>query len=248
MKVNLPKLYTQVGNQTPIGNSTIDKIGCLTVDASVAATYFGHAIDPSTLAKSVTYAYNLPNNQGSRTLWIWSELSRLFPDIVYKGIVNTPQELTKAQMDSIRSIIDNGFPVFLQIDVVPSTNQLDEHWVLAVDYDGDDFKVFDPLTGTIHRITDWGIKPQLLIWAYAWYSGKLPVTPAPPSTDDYKKKIQAYFNLEISADDVIKFIEDRKKEINTLNGAIATKDTKIKLLTEKIDSFKSKVTNYVNGL
>ena len=83
---------------------------------------------------------------------------------------------------------------------------------------------------------------------YGYKTPPAPPAPTPPGADDFKKKIQTYFNFEISAEDVIKFIEERKKEINTLNGAIDIKNAKIKLLTEKVDSFKAKVTNYVNGL
>ena len=164
MKANLPKLYTQVGNTTPIGNSNINAIGCLTVDAAMAATYFGHAIDPSTLAKSVTYQGNL---------WVWGELTRLFPDIVYKGQVQTPALLTDAQMNQIKGLIDKGYPVFLQIQ----TPIIPEHWMLAVDYNGDDFLCADPLKNppVIHAITDYEISPRTVIYAYAWYEGKLPV-------------------------------------------------------------------------
>lgn len=165
MKVNLPKLYTQVGNSTPIGNSTINAIGCLTVDAAMAATYFGHSIDPTTLARSVTYQGNL---------WIWSELTRLFPDIIYKGQVFTPSLLTDAQMNQIKGLIDKGYPVFLQIQ----TPSIPEHWMLAVDYNGDDFLCADPLKNppVIHPITDYGISPRTVIYAYAWYEGKLPTS------------------------------------------------------------------------
>lgn len=74
------------------------------------------------------------------------------------------------------------------------------------------------------------------------YGYKTPPAPTPtPPTDDFKKKIQSYFNYEISAEDVIKWCNDRKTEIST-------KDTKIRLLSEKIDSDKEKIINYVKGL
>ena len=224
MKITLPKIYSQIGNQTPIGNSTINDIGCLTVDASMAATYFGHPIDPTTLAKSVTYAFNLPNNQGFRTLWIWSELTKLFPDIIYKGQVQTPFELTTNQMNQIKGIIDKGYPVFLQIDVIPSTSQLDEHWVLAIGYNGDDFIITNPLGGYIHNITDYGIKPQLLIWAYAWYEGKLPVT-VDPLTECLRQH-----------EELIRKLEEKNKSI------LEQKDT-IKVMQNKIDGFQTEMTN-----
>lgn len=177
MKITLLKLYTQVGNLTPIGNSTINAIGCLTVDAAMVATYFGHPIDPSTLAKSVVYAYNLPNNQGVRTLWDWPQLTKLYPDIIYQGQVATPNTLTDNQINQIKDCINKGFPVFLLI----KTPTITEHWLLAVDYSGEDFLCADPLKNpaVVHPITDYGISPRTVIYAYAWYTGKLPVSVDP---------------------------------------------------------------------
>lgn len=215
MKILLPKVYSQVGNQTPIGNSTIDKIGCLTVDVAMAATYFGHPIDPSTLATKVTYQGNL---------WIWQQLTNLFPDIIYQGQVQTPLELTTDQMNQIKAIIDQGYPVFLQIDVLPSTSPLDEHWVLAIGYNGDDFIIANPLGGNVHNITDYGVQPQLLIWAWAWYKGKLPV-----SSDALTECLRQHGELVRKLDIQDKLILEQK-------------DT-IKVMQSKIDGFQIEMTN-----
>lgn len=170
MKIELITKYYQNDPQFrshPLGSSTIGLIGCLLCDVTNVLNLYGHTINPAQLADL------LRDNQGlSGNFFKWDAIPRLFSDVklggVVGGIVNA---LTKTQMDAIRSKIDNGWPVLLQIDTIPATSDLDEHWVEAIDYDGDDFIIFDPWDGAIKRITSWGVTPQKLIYAYAWYEG-----------------------------------------------------------------------------
>ncbi len=179
MKINLPRLESQIGNMTPIGPFTVNDIGCLTADAAMVATYFGHPITTSELVSKVTYA---KNNAGQRTLWQWGELSRLFPDIQYARPVHSNDityPLTDSQMGEIKTAIDRGYPVFIKI----ITDSIPEHWMLGVDYEGDDILVADPLQkpARVHKITDYGIAPREVIYAYGWYTGPLP-KPSPGAT------------------------------------------------------------------
>lgn len=178
MKVQLPKTYSQNDPQwknKSLGTSgTIGDFGCLLTDVTMTVCYFGHNETPVTLNDKL----NRVGGFASGNLFVWGALSALYSDIVYQGQTQTPDPLTQGQMDDIRHIIDQKFPVFLQIDTVPATSGLDEHWILAIDYDGDDFIVQDPWDGATKRITSWGVKPQELIYAYAHYSG----TPVAAST------------------------------------------------------------------
>lgn len=171
MKVQLPKTYSQNDpqwkNKTLGTSGTIGDFGCLMTDVAMTACYFGHNETPVTLNDKL----NRVGGFVSGNLFVWGALSSLYSDIVYQGQTQTPDPLTQGQMDQIRHIIDQKFPVFLQIDTVPATSGLDEHWVLAVDYDGDDLIVQDPWDGATKRITSWGVRPQELIYAYAHYSG-----------------------------------------------------------------------------
>lgn len=182
MKLILPKKYSQnnplwknkalgTPSESEGTQGTIGQYGCLISCVAMVSTYFGHDENPESINIYLT------NNNGyvNGNLYIWNAVTKKYPDMVYQGIVRTPDTLTKTQMDAIRSIIDQGFPLFLKIDVIPSTSKLDEHWVLGVDYDGDDIIIQDPWDGAEKRITSWGITPQKIIYGYGYYSGTLPI-------------------------------------------------------------------------
>lgn len=175
MKLILPKKYSQNNplwkNKALGTQGTIGQYGCLISCVAMVSAYFGHDENPESINIYLT------NNNGyvNGNLYIWNAVTKKYPDMVYQGIVRTPDTLTKTQMDAIRSIINQGFPLFLKIDVIPSTSKLDEHWVLGVDYDGDDIIIQDPWDGAEKRITSWGITPQKIIYGYGYYSGTLPI-------------------------------------------------------------------------
>ena len=231
MKIQLPKLYTQIGNLTPIGNSNINAIGCLTVLASMTSTYFGHPIDPSTLAKSVKYVGNL---------WNWLELTRLNSEIIYKGQIQTPNDLTDFQMNQIRDLINRGYPVFLQI----KTPTLPEHWILAVDYVGDDFQCADPLTNPpkVHPITNFGIAPRKVIYAYAWYEGKVPQSVPLEDIEKLKAKIK---DLEATEERLKKDNGRLGSEIDNLKSKLATVQNDANL---RLNNYKSKILQFVQAI
>ena len=173
MKVNLPQKFSQNDprwKDTILGTKgTIGAYGCLMTDATMTACYYGHNETPLTVNEK------MKNNGGYQNgnLFVWGVFASLF-NLKYSGQFSNKDPLTKANMDQIRSQIDKGYPVFLQIDTIPSSSQLDEHWILAIDYDGDDFIVQDPWDGATKRITSWGVAPQKLIYAWCWYEGKVP--------------------------------------------------------------------------
>lgn len=180
--MKIPNLYSQNDVQwknDKLGVSgTIGSIGCLMVDAAMLLCWFGIKVTPKTLNQKIT-----ENNGYSGNLFIWQIITAMFPEIKWGILVGGLHDpLTKTQMDFIRAKIDEGFPVVLQIDTIPATSKLDEHWVLAVDYDGDDFIVADPWDGVLKRITSWGKPPQEIIYAYAYYKGKPTIQANPTIT------------------------------------------------------------------
>lgn len=174
MKINLPAIFSQndpAWKNTRMGSMTIGEIGCLMTDVAMVLNLYGKRITPPQFLDQLNKNGGLSGNY-----FVWGVVNKLYPDIKLGNVVGgLVDPLTTNQMNTIRSKIDAGYPVIFQIDTMPATAQLDEHWVLAVDYDGDDFIVADPWDGAVKRITSWGVKPQYLIYAYAWYEGKASV-------------------------------------------------------------------------
>lgn len=176
MKIQLPKTYSQndpAWRYKTLGNrGTIGDYGCLLTCVAMVVTYFGHEETPATLDDHLIQSNGFANGN----LFVWGAIPNIYKDIAYQGQTQTPDALSQGQMQKIKDALDKGFPVILQIDTVPATAAFDEHWILAIGYDGDDFIVQDPWDGATKRITSWGIAPQKLIYAFAYYSGTPTVT------------------------------------------------------------------------
>lgn len=182
MEIKLTKIFSQNDEEwrkDRLGlDGTIGGVGCLMTCVAMLLNWFGHDETPKTLNQKMN------NNEGYLgNFWIWQTITAIFPDISWGNLVGgLVDPLTDAQMKYIKARIDEGYPVLLQIDNIPATSKLDEHWVLAFKYDGDDFFVADPWDGAVKRITSWGVQPQKLIYAYAYYKGKPVATVKPTIT------------------------------------------------------------------
>jgi len=157
---------------------TIGKYGCLVDSLAMFSSYYGFIETPDTLNEKIKALCN-PEGYANGNLYVWGSLSRIHNELIFKDRVKTPDPLTEAQMNQIRDSIDRGHPVIIQIDFIPATSALDQHWMLLYGYDGDDFFVVDSMDGKEKRITDWGISPQKMIWAYILKEG--PITVSTPS-------------------------------------------------------------------
>jgi len=159
-------------------SGTIGESGCLVDSLAMLSSYYGFIETPDTLNQKIKQLRN-PVGYANGNLYVWGSLGRIHSGIAFKKKVEAPNLLTEAQMNEIRNSIDMGHPVIIQIDSIPATSKLDEHWILVYGYDGDDFFVIDSWDGKEKRITDWGISPQKMIWAYTLIEG--PIAASAPS-------------------------------------------------------------------
>ena len=233
MKINLPKIYSQLdtqwANKTFGAGVKIKDYGCLLCCVAMVSCYFGHEETPDSLASKVKWEGNL---------WIWSELSKLYPDIKYQGLTNTFDLLTKAQMDFIKDRIDEGYPVFLQIDAVPTTSKLDEHWILAVDYNGDDFTIVNPWGGSVHPITNYGEQPQRIIYAYAYYTGK-PIQSQSDALTECLNQHTILVDLCNKKDEEIKNLKDELSNLEKINEMLRKDLTNEEKEVEQLEKDKN---------
>lgn len=230
MRINLPKVFSQNDpawkGKTLGTKGTIGAYGCLMTDIAMICAYYGKPENPDSLNEKLKTS----GGYASGNLYVWAALTTIYPDIKYGGQWQTPDALTAYQMSFIREKINAGYPVLFQIDTIPSTSGLDEHWVLAVDYEGDDFMVADPWDGVIKRITSWGVQPQKLIYAYAYYTGN-PVQAIETITvakTDYEKIVRnAQIKVELA------------KYLDIVNGDIAAYDDFVRVVA----GYKSRITD-----
>lgn len=198
----LPAKYSQ--NDTrwkglPLGTKgTIGLYGCLENDAAMVAVYYGKNETPITLNDKLTKQGGYANGNQ----FVWGVFAKLY-GLRYSGQFSNDTALTQEQMNQIRAAIAKGFPVFLQIDTIPATSALDEHWILATGWDEsspDDLIVQDPWDGATKRITSWGVTPQKLIYAWCWFEGDIPDAPQPaegcliPNTKEWRDKYDTLVN------------------------------------------------------
>ena len=157
MKINLPVLFDQgdprwatklLGFNT---NSVYNfkNYACLLCCQAATARYYGKSVDPISLndkLKALGPGAGFVAGSGN---YVWNAITKIFSDIKEK-LVNTPMPLTDAQLGEIRSAIDDGYPVMIQIDYNPKTVANDMHFVLVVDYntsDENDLTIYDPIGG-----------------------------------------------------------------------------------------------------
>ncbi|MEZ4518324.1 MAG: hypothetical protein R3C44_16385 [Chloroflexota bacterium] len=72
----------------------------------------------------------------------WDALSQVYRDVVFEGYVPSSSDL----LDRINASLGRGVPVPVQVDFTSDTpyTENDQHWVLIVGRDGDDYRINDP--------------------------------------------------------------------------------------------------------
>lgn len=238
IKIILPRKFSQNDPQwksITLGTSgTIGAYGCLMTDATMTANYFGVKETPITLNEKL----KANNGYVNGNLFNWSVFAQLF-GLKYSGQSSSIAPLTNEQMSQIKNAIDKGYPVFLRIDTIPATAKLDEHWILAIGYDGDDFIIQDPWDGATKRITSWGVSPQKLIYAWCWYTGRVPQS---TSMDDPVMQIRK------SERDFLVGRATTAKEVAEYLGIVNPDNADTQLIKNTIGGIKSRETECKTSL
>ena len=156
------------------------------------AKYFGKDETPETMNNKLKEAQGFVVNGGN---YIWGAVTKVYKDIT-EAKTETPLPLIDEQFNSIKNSLDDGFPVMLQIDYNPKTNEPDMHFVLAVGYnpaDENDLTIVDTLGGFERSLKDYlgWFKPSArkAIDRIVLYKGKKPAIPVemiPISKDHFE--------------------------------------------------------------
>ncbi|MEJ2747762.1 MAG: NBR1-Ig-like domain-containing protein, partial [Anaerolineae bacterium] len=119
---------------------TIGEWGCLLTCFTMVANTYGRNITPLQLNHAMVSNGGFLNGYLTK----WNALSSVYKDIVYEGKFagNTTANL----LSRIDSSLAAGRPVTIQVDFTSDTpyTDNDQHWVLIVAKDGDDYRINDP--------------------------------------------------------------------------------------------------------
>lgn len=188
MLVELPIKYNQMDSRwgdiilgfNPGLPWNIYNFGCLLACLAMVAKYYGKDVNPLTLNELfIKMGAGKAFKAGSGE-YVPGGFHLLYGDIEEVRTV-TPALLTDAQIGEIKSAIDAGYPVVVQLDYNPKTVENDMHFVVLVDYnpnDENDFTIADPLTGNTRSLKDYlgWFKPNArnTIEQYIILKGKIP--------------------------------------------------------------------------
>lgn len=181
--IQLPELFSQRDDRWKSEklNScllTLGTSGCLVSILAALCKFFGKDTNPSKLNKDLVEKGGF-NKDGDYTFFGKNGITQplgislIYPDIIPTLYVETPNNVTVKQFAEIEAQLNKGFPVLLQVDYIPATSKLDQHWVLLISKENGNWMVYDPWYGDIASLTRYG-KPAETIYKYIFYEGKLP--------------------------------------------------------------------------
>lgn len=162
-----------------ISATTIGGYGCLITSVSMMLKHFGFDIDPLRLNNL------LVNNGGyyNGNLFVWGSLEKIFNGVSfgirYQSSVN----------DKIDEQLRAGKPVIINVDYVPSTAVIDEHWVLVVGKVGGNYVINDPRDGQRHVFNDIYGDPKAKIYNVCTYNFTGTITQPEPETPLYRVRV-----------------------------------------------------------
>ncbi len=186
MRVSLPIVFSQFDsrwasillgfNVDPAYN--IYNYGCLDSDLATICRAFGFDETPATINEKLVALGADKGFQKGGGNYVWGAISKLHKEIK-ESLTNIGEVLlSDAQMGEIKSALDAGNPVMLQIDYNPQTVKNDTHYVIAVDYnpnDENDITVADPLGGgtvSLKKYLGWLVpNARRTIFQYVIYQG-----------------------------------------------------------------------------
>ena len=213
--MKIPAVYSQMDSRLGnvfLGFNTqlpynIYNFGCLITCIAMVCKYYGKEENPL----SINDKLKKVNGFVSGGNYVPDAIEKIHKDITETRVM-TPAPLTDFQMNEIRSALDNGYPVMIEVDYNPKTVENDMHFVLITDYnknDENDFTIADPLGGTIKSLKSYlgWFRPSArkTINQYYIYKGVVPkteltVTEVLNLTIDKEnfegkiKKVEFYFN------------------------------------------------------
>lgn len=223
--------FNKAGSQYTIGN-----FGCLitTVNAYLNALGYNTRVDE--LNDKIKQVKGYAENSG---LFIYDSIKSIWPDVkVEFASQKWSGPVPDSEIAKMRSLIDQGKYLVVEVDFYPATVNEDMHWVGVYGYDDEgDLLIFDPWTGTLVPITVYG-DPKRVIYKYFYYNKPLEIE----KTEDivcYQKGESDRLKLNSEKWDGTVVYLDIKTNPS---------DTPLETVKSTIGGFKSRLTDLGNQL
>lgn len=219
MILNVP-LYNQRDKRwanKKLGFSTVSTLGlygCLVTCLAMIAKYFGEKTDPDKMNEDLRGADGFQ----SKVYYNWGRLTSLYSFIKYTRFVNTPDPVTPDQFKEIDNHLAKGMPVMLKVDFNPATTFVDQHFVLLIGKVGNSYKIADPWTGTVEKLSKYG-PARYAIQRYILYEGPEGGGTSDMNKEDTKKLVKELIEGKADKDDVKDDLAEIKDNIKSLTEA-----------------------------
>jgi GH25 family lysozyme M1 (1,4-beta-N-acetylmuramidase) len=149
-----------------MGNSscTVGRFGCLITSITMALRWFGKDIDVKELNRWLSANGGYVNGTGNL---YWGAIPELYSDIYMHTSINCVS--IPAPLDKIDALLAQNIPVIVEVDFNPATTPIDQHWVLLIGKQGDDYIVNDPWYGDTGSFKQrYGLPSRYIFWIRAY--------------------------------------------------------------------------------
>jgi hypothetical protein len=174
----------------PGSTQTIGKWGCLLTCYAMVANVYGYPVTPAQLNDLLIRKGGFLD----LNLTKWNALSDAYTDIIYGGKLESSPDITRRVDESLVE----GRPVAVHVDFTSDTPYTanDQHWVLIVGKDGEDYRINDPwlLPAQEASLKERYGKAERPLWetirsAVFYRSTKVTPAPTPPPEAAPKPKV-----------------------------------------------------------
>ena len=130
------------------GGGTVGGLGCAVTDAAMLMTAHGMAITPGELNRLLSQrgGFSAAKQGAPRNQLRWEFIPEVCPALKYYG--RRDWSYISADVPEIRRVMVERGPVIAQVDFDPKDRDVDEHYVILLEWLGpDDLAIADPWTG-----------------------------------------------------------------------------------------------------
>ena len=190
-------------------NVTIKTSGCVITALSMLCTYYKHPVTPDELnAKLIAV-----DGFADLNLMKWEKLHDVFPDISWDGKIDCSK--TPAPLDKVDTYINKMMPVVALVDFDLAQSGLQQHFVLIIGKENNDYFINDPWTGETYYFSAKYGDPKVGICGLRLYTGPVVI-----EEDNYKVVYKGQI-LATYERNIIDQIDELNKQVNSLKETSA---------------------------